>query len=188
MIKPIVRLSRRHKTWLSLALGGLWISGMLWLLFHYFFQVEGEFGQMPHMLEKWWLRLHGLATVLSLMVLGTLLPIHMKLAWRRNKNRRQGLLLGAVFAWLLATGYALWYFASESNQNWLPLLHWIVGMAIPLLLLAHVRAGRRRAPVVHPQVVGTSQTVPTGLERGSLLARYFPSQRQSRHYIIRRKP
>lgn len=148
MIRAVIRLSRRHRLWLALALGVLWASGALWLLYHNFFRVEGDFGPQPHGLEKWWLRLHGLSAMLGLFVLGTMLPIHMKLAWRRNKNRRMGALLSALLLWLAATGYALWYFAGESVEAWLPLLHWAAGLGLPLLLFIHIHAGRPR-PQVH---------------------------------------
>jgi len=145
MNRPAICLSRRHRLWLALALGMLWASGALWLLYHNFFMIDGDFGPQPHRLEKWWLRLHGLSAMLGLFVLGTLLPVHMKLAWQRNKNRRMGTLLSAMLLWLAASGYALWYFA---GGDWLPLLHWVAGLGLPLLLFIHIHAGRQR-PHVH---------------------------------------
>lgn len=43
-----------------------------------------------------------------------------------------------------ALGYALYYFASVSNENWLPLLHWGAGISVPLQLALHNRKGRHR--------------------------------------------
>jgi hypothetical protein len=143
--RPVIRLSARHKTVLGATLALLWTSGVLWLAFHYLLAQPGDFGPRPHALEAVWLKLHGAAALLALFVLGTLLPIHMTLAWQRNKNRRQGVLLGALFLWLTASGYALWYFASDDNAAWLPAIHWVAGLALPAALAAHVAAGRRRA-------------------------------------------
>ena len=150
MSVPVVRLGARHKRLAYATFALLWASGALWLLFHYFFSVEGDFGPEPHPAEKWWLRLHGLAAMLALVALGSLLTNHVRLAWQRKKNQRTGLPMLALTAWLAATGYALYYFSSDANAAWLPLLHWTVGLALPLALVAHVAIGRRRAPRVQP--------------------------------------
>ncbi|HQS99533.1 MAG TPA: hypothetical protein PLE48_05775 [Thiobacillus sp.] len=149
MSAPIIRLGHRHKRLAYATFSLLWVSGALWLAFHYFLGVEGDFGPEPNPLEKWWLRLHGLAAMLALVALGSLLTNHVRLAWQRNKNRRSGLPMLALTAWLAATGYALYYFSSDANAAWLPLLHWTVGLAVPLALTLHILAGRQRAPGSH---------------------------------------
>ena len=80
----------------------------------------------------------------ALFVLGTVLPTHARRAWQLNKNRSSGLMMKLIFLWLAVTGYALYYFASENNENWLPVLHWGAGISVPLLLLSHIRMGRKR--------------------------------------------
>jgi uncharacterized membrane protein YfcA len=144
MSAPAIRLGPRHRRLAYATVALLWGSGALWLLFHYFLEVAGEFGPEPHPLEKWWLRLHGLAAMLALLAIGSLLTNHVRLAWQRKRNRRTGLPMLALLTWLAATGYALYYFASDANAAWLPLLHWVVGLALPLLLVIHVVVGRRR--------------------------------------------
>ena len=153
MSHAVIRLGARHKKMLYTGLALLWASGALWLLFHYFFQAEGDFGPEPHGLESWWLRLHGLAAMLALMLLGSLLPNHVKLAWTRRKNRRTGLPMLAVWGWLAATGYALYYFSSDANAAWLPLLHWGVGLTLPALLVVHLKQVRRRSTRSAPQPI-----------------------------------
>ena len=145
MSAPIIRLGSRHKRLAYAAFGLLWASGALWLLFHYFFRTEGDFGLEAHPLEAWWLRLHGLMAMLALVATGSLATNHMRLAWSRRKNLRTGLPMLAMTAWLAATGYAMYYFASDDNAAWLPLLHWIAGLALPGWLSVHVLAGRRRS-------------------------------------------
>lgn len=139
-----IRLGTRHRrlTYATFAL--LWTSGAVWLAFHYFLRVEGDFGPEAHPLEAWWLRLHGLMAMLALVAVGSLATNHVRLAWKRGKNLRTGLPMLAMTAWLAASGYALYYFASEANEAWLPLTHWIAGLAVPLAGLVHVREGRRR--------------------------------------------
>lgn len=140
-----LRLGTGHRRALYATFLGTWISGLLWLSFHYFFATEGEFGPTPHILETWWLRLHGLSAFVFLIAFGSVLPIHARRAWQLDKNRATGLAMKGVVTWLAATGYALYYFAAADNEAWLPLLHWSVGLALPLILAYHVRRGRARA-------------------------------------------
>jgi hypothetical protein len=146
MSPPIIRLGSRHKRLAYAAFALLWASGALWLLFHYFLRTEGDFGPEAHPLEAWWLRLHGLMAMLALVAIGSLATDHMRLAWSRRKNLRTGLPMLALTAWLAGTGYALYYFSSDDNAAWLPLLHWAAGLALPGWLYVHVFAGRLRRP------------------------------------------
>lgn len=143
MSAPIIRLGSRHKRLAYAAFALLWTSGALWLLFHHFLRIEGDFGPEAHPLEAWWLRLHGLMAMLALLAIGSLATNHMRLAWNRRKNLRTGLPMLVLTAWLAATGYALYYFSSDDNAAWLPLLHWITGLALPAGLSIHVLAGRQ---------------------------------------------
>lgn len=146
MNSVVIRLGSRHKRLAYTVFVLLWTSGALWLLFHYFFRTEGDFGSEAHPLETWWLRLHGLIAMLALVAVGSLATNHMRLAWNRRKNLRTGLPLLALTVWLAATGYALYYFSNDANAAWLPWLHWCVGLALPAGLAIHVLAGRQRPP------------------------------------------
>jgi len=172
MSKAVIRLGPRHKKGLHAGFALLWLSGALWLAFHYFFRLEGEFGPEPHPLEAWWLRLHGLMAMAALALAGSLAPNHIRLAWNRRRNHRSGLPMLALTVWLAATGYALYYFSTDDNAAWLPLLHWIAGLALPLGLLLHIRLGRRRAPptIAQPQqlhAVAPSYNPPASIKASS---------------------
>lgn len=143
-----IRFAAPHKKFLYSVFVLLWLSGALWLVFHYFMRVAGEFGDTPHSAEIWWLRLHGLMVFAVLVALGSVLPVHARRAWQLNKNRRSGLLMKMLFLWLALTGYALYYFASDSNGNWLPILHWGTGISMPLLLVLHILMGRKRSRIL----------------------------------------
>jgi len=123
----------------------LWVSGALWLLFHYFLQRQGAFGTEPNPLEPWWLRLHGLAMMIMLVAAGSVAVHHARRAWQLGKNRVGGMILTGCVLWLAATGYALYYFTTDGNQAWLPLLHWLPGLALPLVIVLHVYRGQHRA-------------------------------------------
>lgn len=147
-----IRFPKPHKRALYAVFALLWLSGALWLGFHYFLRVPGEFGVVPQPLEKWWLRLHGLMGFAMLVAIGSVLPIHTRRAWHLHKNRSTGFWMQAILSWLALTGYALYYFASDANEAWLPLLHWVVGLALPLMLVLHIRRGRARRQTVFKPV------------------------------------
>lgn len=143
MSQPI-RLQAAHKRLVYAIFTLAWTSGALWLLFHYFVTYQGAFGPQRHPLEAWWLRVHGFASMLALVVVGSLATNHMRHALRHRKSLGSGLSMLVLAVWLAATGYALYYFLSDDNAAWLPLLHWIPGLAVPVLLGAHVFASRVR--------------------------------------------
>ena len=169
LYKPVpltLRFGKLHRQLLYWVMAMVWLSGVLWLGFHYFLRVAGEFGATPHPLEIWWLRLHGLTAFAILIALGSVLPVHVRRAWQLKKNRMTGLLMGLVLVWLSLTGYALYYFSSDANESWLPLLHWLVGLTLPLALVLHIQRGRALAPtvfnrVVHNNAVPVEQVVET---------------------------
>ena len=137
-----IRLGRWHERAVYFSVALLILSGVLWLLFHYFFRIQGEFGPSPHPLEYWWLRLHGAAAMLSLIVIGSMLPVHVRRAWELRKNIATGLATAAVLVLLVVTGYALYYFAGGSSRAVISVSHWIIGLALPMVLAWHVWRGR----------------------------------------------
>jgi hypothetical protein len=144
-----MRLSRGHLGWVYSSTALLFLTGALWLLFHYFVHVHGEFGARPHPLESWWLRLHGAAAMLVLIVLGSLLPIHVRRGWHHRKNIIAGCTLVTVASVLVLSGYALYYFGGEEARPWISALHWVLGLAAPLVLVWHIRLGREARSTQH---------------------------------------
>lgn len=146
-----MRLSRGHRRWVYASCALLFATGTSWLVFHFFVRLQGEFGERPHPLELWSLRLHGAAAMLMLAVLGSLLPIHVRRGWHQRKNLVAGSVLASLALLLIASGYALYYFGSEETRPWISVLHWVLGLGAPLLLLWHVVSGRRaQAAKAHP--------------------------------------
>ena len=151
-----IRFAILHKRSLYAVFALLWLTGTLWLVFHYFLRAASEFGEIANPIEIWWLRLHGLMVFAALVALGSVLPGHARRAWQLNKNRRTGLAMKTLFLWLAFTGYALYYFASEENEAWLPLLHWGAGLTLPLMLAFHVHRVRARLGHRHSHVSTTA--------------------------------
>jgi cation transport ATPase len=140
-----VRLSPSHERWVLSLSVALLISGALWLVFDYFISVPGEFGERRHPLEVWWLRVHGAAAIAFLIVLGTMLPIHIRRAWQLRRNYRTGGVMLSVVTVLVITGYGLYYASGENLRIWISAVHWGIGLFGMAALILHVLIGKRNA-------------------------------------------
>ena len=67
-----LRLERWHRRAVYGSCAALVASGVVWLLGHYFFRSEGQFGQSVSPLEPWAMRVHGAAMMAVLFFLGSL--------------------------------------------------------------------------------------------------------------------
>lgn len=150
-LQPLTRQQFKLESWhryvLYTLVASLFVSGLAWLLAHFFLRVASEFGESVHPLEHWAMQFHG-ALILPLSFLaGGLLFQHMRRAHRAGRNRNSGWSMIASLLWLALTGYALYYFASENLRPYWSLLHWVMGLALPLLLCLHIWLGRRQPEV-----------------------------------------
>lgn len=145
-----VRLGRRRRWGFYTVAAGVWLTGGLWLLFHYFFVQQGEFGVQTHPLEPWWLKLHGAFAFAAIWIFGLLWGIHITVAWPLPRRRWSGASLTGVFFWLTVSGYLLYYVAGDSARSVISLLHWTVGLACPVALFWHRIRKRKRRPVPSP--------------------------------------
>jgi hypothetical protein len=125
---------------------GVWLSGVLWLVFHDFLMRPGEFGLTAHPLEQWWLRAHGAFAFASLWLLGFLSVAHVGGRWAWRRQRRSGLVLLGVYIWLVLTGYLLYYAGGDAFRAAVSLGHWTVGLAALIFLLLHRRIRRSAGP------------------------------------------
>lgn len=131
------RLSPRTRLTIALVGAGLWASGGLWLIVHYFFRRAGPWGPEPHLLEPWSLGLHGLFAFAALWLIGLLCGLHIVRAWRSGRRRWSG---GILLAWLVAltlTGYLLIYAGDDGAWGLVSPSHWIAGLALPVLYGVH---------------------------------------------------
>jgi multisubunit Na+/H+ antiporter MnhB subunit len=143
LILQTVRLPRGHRWAVYGVVGLLMLSGSAWLMAHHFLRSESEFGPSIHPLEPWSIKLHGLATFLFLSLAGSLWTVHMRLAWRQGRNLLSAIILLVWSAILTMTGYLLYYGPGDEVREWISWLHWIVGLALPLVLMMHVWIGRK---------------------------------------------
>lgn len=147
MRRSVIRLSRRHEWTVYLVVTAVFITGVAWIWLHYFVRGSVEFGNAPHPAEPWLMKLHGAAAMAMLIVLGTLLPYHAKFAWRAGRNRRTGSTVLAIFAFLIATGYGLYYSGDERLRAWISNAHLYIGLALPVVIALHVWRGKKTRPI-----------------------------------------
>lgn len=135
-----IRLSRRHKIVFYIVLGVVFATGALWAWLHYFAPGENDFGSSAT--ETWMLTIHGLFAAASLLLIGSLLPLHVKFAWRAHRNRFNGIFFISLVSLLILTGYGLYYIGNERFRSWTSWTHLLVGLAFPVLLILHIWRGR----------------------------------------------
>ena len=134
-------LARWHRLSVYAVGALLLVTGLAWLALHY---LAGA-GDLPHPLEAWALRLHGLAAFGGLFMFGVLAAAHLPHGWRlsrRNRwahQRRTGLALCVLAAVLVLSGYLLYYFAPEAIRPSLGWVHAGVGVAMALAVALHRR-------------------------------------------------
>ena len=116
---------------------GVWFSGGLWLLLHYFFLQQGTFGPENSPLEPWCLKIHGALAFLTIWVFGLMWGIHIGRLWPLSNRRWSGGTTAGVFAFLIISGYLLYYVANDSARSIVSVLHWTVGLASPVVFFWH---------------------------------------------------
>jgi hypothetical protein len=115
---------------------GLWLSGALWLLLHHFVVIEGPFGPIPHPMEFLSIAAHGAFGFASLWLLGLLWSVHIPAGWRSLRRRWSGSVMFSVAAFLVLSGYLLYYLSADMIPI-VAVLHWTIGLACPALFLLH---------------------------------------------------
>src|SRR6516164_7890185 len=80
------------------------------------------------------LMIHGAATMVTLVLLGALIPAHILRAWVSRKNQLTGTLMATSNIVLITTAFGLYYAGSDTFRDWISDVHIGVGTAFPVLL------------------------------------------------------
>jgi hypothetical protein len=136
-----LRLSPRFRFALYAAFSTLFATGMVWLVADSL--RDAPTGEIWQETAAYMLMFHGGAAMVTLMLLGALVPLHIQRAWRSRRNRLTGPVMITVNAVLIATAFGLYYFGLETLRSWMSGVHTVVGIALPALLVVHVVLGRR---------------------------------------------
>jgi hypothetical protein len=167
MTRTAHRLPRWQRRMLYTSGTALLASGLAWLVLHY--AAGAGAGELPHPLEAWTMRLHGLAAFAGLFMLGVVADSHIPRGWRMSapvrprtefrsalheaspmrrrhrwaRQRHSGVWLATLGGALALTGYLLYYFAPETLRPALGWLHSGLGVAMGGVLLEHQRRKSR---------------------------------------------
>lgn len=82
--------------------------------------------------------LHAFFSLVTLGILGALWSLHMRLEWRRKKQRASGAGLTALFVFLALSGLGIYYLSSEALALWTSLAHLAAGVFIFLVFFWHI--------------------------------------------------
>jgi hypothetical protein len=126
----------------------LFLSGVAWTYWKDLVPSSGDFESSA---KAWAMKIHGATAMTILVLIGTLLTGHVRLAWRARRNRGNGLLFLTALAVLTLTGYGLYYAGGESLRAWTSWIHLGVGLALPFLLILHIWLGKRTRAAMPPQ-------------------------------------
>ena len=132
-----LRLPRTRRYTLYFISIGTFVTGVLWLIFHYFMQTEGQFGMQRHPLEVWWLKTHGAFSFGAIWICGVLWSIHILRGWNMRWRRWSGGTLAGLALVLTLTGYGLYYFEARAWREWTSIIHWVLGLLALAAFFVH---------------------------------------------------
>jgi len=116
----------------------LFFTGVAWAVLHYLNEVLGVDAREALAVNATLMKIHGGAAMIALVLVGTLLPRHVRIGWKLGRNSRSGVLVLALCSVLAASGYLLYYAGAEVVRYATSWIHLGVGVALPLPLAVHV--------------------------------------------------
>lgn len=114
------------------------LSGLTWLIGHYWLEIQGEFGPEKHPLEIWSLRLHGLFALFGILCIGMLLEHHIKIYLKHKRRWWTGIPFLILSIWLILSGYMLYYLSEEDWRLFFSLGHWTIGLICVIIAWLHI--------------------------------------------------
>jgi hypothetical protein len=137
----VLRLSPVFRNAIYATFAILFVSGAVWLVADSL--KDSANGELWQQIAATLLMTHGGSAMVTLMMLGALVPVHMRYGWRGRKNLTTGIAMAMVAAILIVTAFGLYYFGAEGARAAAGVVHTWLGVASPALLLAHIWWGRR---------------------------------------------
>ena len=143
-MRSALQLDRRFRFALYGAFALLVVTGAVWL-------IADQLKDSPEA-ELWQrvsastLMVHGGVAMVTLLLIGALFPLHVRLGWRSRRNRLTGPAMLTFNAVLIVTAFGLYYSGSDTVRPWMSDVHIVLGFALPLLFVLHVLLGRRSRP------------------------------------------
>jgi hypothetical protein len=136
-----LRLDPRFLTALLATFAVLFLTGVGWLAID---QSRGmALSEAAQAASADLLAVHGGVAMIALLLIGAILPMHVRIAWRLRRNRVTGVVMLGTNALLIATAFALYYAGAEGLRAWASDLHIAAGLALPIIIAVHAIIGRR---------------------------------------------
>ena len=137
-------MPRQARAAIYLIIGGLWITGILWLVLDQFFAEVGPFGPTPNRLQPAVLLIHGVVAILGMYVLGWVSIRHVVRWWQGGLRRVSGASLSTCLVLLVVTGFALFFVSDDGSQRAAALSHDVFGLIVTVFGVQHWFFARRR--------------------------------------------
>lgn len=122
-------------------------SGLIWLYFDYFIEVETDFGLSHHPLQKWFLKIHGLGSAVFLFIFGMTYVLHVQKTLKDPDRKISGWANLIFWTLMIVSGYSLLYLASEDLREYMAIFHWGLGILSVVMLFFHSSKLLKKTPM-----------------------------------------
>jgi len=139
-----LRLDGRFRWGLYGIFSVLFVTGAVWMIADAL--KDSPSGDFWQGMSASLLMIHGGAAMVTLVLLGALIPIHVMRGWRSRRNRLAGAAMVIANVLFVVTAFGLYYAGSEIWRPWISNVHIAVGLAFPVLVVIHIWTGRRSSP------------------------------------------
>jgi hypothetical protein len=138
-----LRLKPSFRRSIYAAFAVLFVTGAAWLVADWQKDISAD--EIWQQLAATMLMVHGGAAMITLLLLGALIPLHLLRSWRAGKNRISGSVMATLNAALIATAFGLYYLGSETLRPWISWIHIAAGFSLALWFPVHIIWGRRKS-------------------------------------------
>jgi cytochrome c biogenesis protein CcdA len=136
-----LRLKSSFRLVIYAALAILLLTGAGWLVADWQKDISSD--EIWQQAVAYLLMVHGAAAMVTLLLLGALIPVHVLCAWPSTKNRVSGSVMITFNTVLIVTAFGLYYLGSETVRPWMSWIHIGAGFSLSLLFPVHIFLGRR---------------------------------------------
>jgi hypothetical protein len=133
-----LKLSKTFKIILFVVLVSAFGTGTLWYIFEKWIRITGPLGPDHHPAQEILLRIHGIIAYATLLCLGFLIRAHIQPGLKGKRSKKSGLSMMFVFGFLILTALIQLYGPDSAFRDNSGLLHFYVGLSLPVLLGVHL--------------------------------------------------
>lgn len=142
LIKEKLKLGNSQRRLLYTATALLWITGVVWLILHYYFNTPLQFETRSSSLEPMMIKIHGLAAMLFLIMTGSLM-MHIRRGLALKLNLLSGVSMIGLCGILTLTAWMLYYCSADAWRSNASIVHSLLGTIFPAAIFFHIMIGRK---------------------------------------------